>query len=811
MPISELMSKKSQDHFNVALGNYQSISQDGNSWVIECAIAKIQVQLMNSRVVRIRAIALNRVFEDHSYAVTAEAQPTNYTWEDNDTNWRLITRDLTLVIEKSPLRFKLHSPDGKPLVEDDPAFGISFVGHEISCYKKLRADEKFIGLGEKTGFLNRRGKWYEHWNTDAFAYGEEEDPLYLSTPFYMGITEGKTYGIFLDNSYKSVFNFGASTNRFSYFQVPDGELDYYMFAGDSVSQIISDYSWLTGKMPIPPKWSLGYQQCRYSYYPDKEVLNVARTFREKNIPCDVIYLDIHYMDQYKVFTWNNKEFPNPAAFIQELKAMGFQVVIILDPGIKEEKGYQAYDELVEQGLFVAYPDGTPYTGEVWPGTCLFPDFTNPKTRSWWGSHFEENVKLGIEGFWNDMNEPVTWGKKIPDLIEFEFEGFGATHRKAHNVYGFQMARSSYEGAKELMTNKRPFILTRAGFSGIQRYAAVWTGDNSASDEHMLMGIRLLASMGLAGIPFTGMDVGGFVGEASPRLYTRWMQICAFTPFYRGHTMINSRDSEPWSYGEEAEEISRNFIRLRYRLMPYLYSLFYEAAQTGIPIVRSLAIDYTFDEEVYNRSWSNQFMFGSSILVAAINSWQPIQKVYLPEGNWYALFNDKFHAGKNTLLTETPAEVIPVFVKAGAIFPALAQAGANVSDQSNILCLHVYAGSGEHHFTLYDDDGNTFDNEKGAYLKRTLSHFADSRTIVLAKKEGSFRSTWTHLRVYVHGTESAVVHSNDAELTIKRDKHRFIEPISNFDPFFVQSNFPFEQPNLLSAEFEWSDNEITLHY
>jgi alpha-glucosidase len=348
--------------------------------------------------------------------------------------------------------------------------------------------------------------------------------------------------------------------------------------------------------------------------------------------------------------------------------MGFHVVVMCDPGIKVEEKYKAYDDGVKNDVFIKYPDNTYYTGQVWPGWCHFPDFTKPETRLWWKDQFQEYIDLGIEGFWNDMNEIATWGQMIPENIEMNFEGNRASMRRGRNLYGFQMARSTYEGAKALLKGKRPFNLTRSGFSGIQRYAAVWTGDNVAYDEHMILGVRLVNSMGLAGIAFTGYDVGGFVGDANNKLFARWISIGAFSPFFRGHSMINSRDSEPWAYGEEVEQISRNYIKFRYRLLPYIYSLFYEASETGMPVQRSLAIDYTHDPKIYDGLYHNQYLFGPSILVAPVESTKEYVKVYFPEGDWYSLYDGKRFPGNNEVILECPVHRLPVFVKGGALIP-----------------------------------------------------------------------------------------------------------------------------------------------
>jgi alpha-glucosidase len=323
------------------------------------------------------------------------------------------------------------------------------------------------------------------------------------------------YGIFFDNTSRSKFDFGASSdNTSSSFSAVDGEMNYYFIGGSTVAGILASYAGLTGRMNLPPLWSLGYQQCRWSYYPDTEVLNLARTFRERRVPADVIYLDIHYMDAYKIFTWHPERFSRPKAMLDTLRSMGFHVVTIVDPGIKIDTGYVAHDEGVKNDYFIKYPDGRKYIGSVWPGRCYFPDFTSEPVRKWWGASFARLIEPGVEGFWNDMNEPAVWGQNIPDLVQVNYDGEQATMRQAHNIYGMEMARSTYEGSKALLGGKRPFVLTRAGYSGVQRYSAIWTGDNVPTDEHMMLGVRLVNSMGLAGMPFSGPDVGGFSGDAT---------------------------------------------------------------------------------------------------------------------------------------------------------------------------------------------------------------------------------------------------------------------------------------------------------
>ncbi|HZX75472.1 MAG TPA: TIM-barrel domain-containing protein, partial [Cyclobacteriaceae bacterium] len=508
---------------------------------------------------------------------------------------------------------------------------------------------------------------------------------------------------------------------------------------------------------------------------------IARTFREKDIPADVIVLDIHYMDAYKIFTWDKKKFPDPKAMITELKAMGFEVVVMCDPGIKVEKGYEAYDDGVKKNVFLKYPDGENYEGQVWPGWCHFPDFSDPKAREWWGTKFKSYADLGVLGYWKDMNEIATWGQALPENLEFSFEGNKNTTRRGRNIYGFQMARSTYEGAKKQLNGKRPFTLTRAGFSGVQRYGAVWTGDNLSYDEHMLLGVRLVNSMGLTGIAFAGYDVGGFVGDANTKLFARWVSIGALSPFFRGHTMINSRDSEPWSYGEEVEMIARNYIKLRYQLLPYIYSLFYEASQTGMPVQRSLAINYPFASQIY--SYANQYLFGPSILVAPVESNKDMTKIYLPEGEWYYLYDGKKFAGDQEIIMDCPVHKLPVFIKTGAILP-MQPAQTNTADKNDTLHLHVYNGKEASEFLFYQDDGTTYDYQNENFAKRLIQFNPASRTISLAKTTGKFSSPYKKLTIYLHGFDKiGNVKQASSTYPIESITHSLFSPLEKYDPFY----------------------------
>ncbi|MGE0588653.1 MAG: glycoside hydrolase family 31 protein [Cyclobacteriaceae bacterium] len=770
--------------------------------------AYFKISFYNPSLVRV-TLTRNTKFEDFSYAVVVQPEQVEFKASESKHEILIEGSVLKIIINKDSWRIKCVNKDGVVVNEDDDLATI-WNGEQVTSYKKLQDGERFIGLGEKTGPLNRRGHGYVNWNTDSYGYNSASDPLYCSTPFYIGIHGGLQYGIYFDNTFKTHFNFGASNNRFSSFSADAGEMNYYFIAGDTVREIITQCTYLTGRMPLPPRWSIGYQQCRYSYFPDKEVLSVARTFREKDIPADAIVFDIHYMDAYKIFSWHPSHFSNPKKLIEGLKSDDFEVVVMCDPGIKVEEGYHAYDDGVRDDVFIKYSDGSYYTGQVWPGWCHFPDFTSPKARQWWANKFNNYIELGIEGFWNDMNEIATWGNQLPENIEMSFEDQHDTIRRGRNIYGFQMARATYEGTKRLMKGKRPFNLTRSAFSGIQRYAAVWTGDNIATDEHMMLGVRLLNSMGLTGMAFCGYDAGGFVGDAHPKLFGRWISIAAFSPFFRGHSMVNSSDAEPWSFGEEVEEISRNYIKLRYRLMPYLYSAFYEASISGLPVQRSLAIDYPHEEKIYLNQYQHQYFFGDSILVAPVESHKELTKVFLPEGNWYSLFDDlKYNGGE--IIVESPIEKLPVFVRGSSIIVMDGDQVNNTKSKSTVLEIHVYNGQNSSSATLYQDDGSTFAHEQGDFALQTITFDPTKSEIEIEPTKGNFESQYSDCRVYFHGFSTLSKVNVDQKLfSVSKADYRFVQPLRSFDPV-VQSNEGYKISSLPFIEMKASQKTIKIQY
>ncbi len=706
------------------VGNIKShkVFSDHVEFVLDNAL--LNVYAVDENIIRFRYTDQSNFSEAPSYAIVNDKiGEVKFNFSDEGKYFIISTKDLNVEIFKDPCRVSIFDKNMELINEDEKSFGVSFENGKVKCYKKLFDDESFFGLGEKTGDLNKRGNQYTMWNTDHPAYDNTWDPLYVSIPFFIGERNKKAYGIFFDNTYKSYFNMGASNNRFYWFGADAGEMNYYFIYGPEIKKVVSSYTELTGRMTMPPMWSLGYQQSKWSYYPESTVKRIAQTFREKEIPCDVIYLDIDYMNGYRVFTWNKDRFPNPQKMLGELKEEGFKIIPIIDPGVKADSNYFAAKEGLEKDLFVKYPDGVVYEGQVWPSWAYFTDFTKKEGRDWWGEKLSAMLKQGVAGFWNDMNEPSVWGQAFPDMVQFYDNGFGASHRKIHNVYALEEARATYDAFQKYSPNERHFMLTRAGFAGIQRYSAVWTGDNVSNEESLRLACTMPQGLGLSGVSFTGSDVGGFIGVPSGRLFTRWMELGAFTPFFRGHSAINQKDKEPWAFGGEVEGWVRNIISLRYKLLPFFYNEFYNSSVTGLPIMRPMFLNYQNDDECYSDEAQYQFMIGDNLLVAPVLSeTSNFKKLYLPEGKWFDWWTGKIYEGNQWIIVEAPIDHIPFFIKEGAFIP-MQNVEQYVGEKKMDELKVVVFPSSQSKYSFYEDDGISYDYKNGKY---SLTEFESKR-------------------------------------------------------------------------------------
>jgi len=682
----------------------------------------------------------------------------------------------------------------------------------------MQPGEQFVGLGEVLGNLDKRGSAFTLNNTDTYKYGDPRLPMYVSIPFYIGIHQQEVYGLFYHNTFKTFFNFGVSTPDFSSITAEGGDVDYFFIYDKNIEGLLHHYTSLTGRMPLPPLWSLGYHQSRCSYFPQHNVKVLAETFRAKKIPIDCIVLDADYLQDYEPFRINLKRFPDLPGLTDYLKNLDIEVTASVNPGIKRDSTYFAHLDGLKKDVFVKFSDGSLYTAEIAPSLNNFVDFTNPKAREWWKDNMKFLPENGIHGYWNDMNEPAVGASYLPDNLLFDFDGRKANALEAKNLYGMLMARSSFESAIKYGGNRRPFVLTRSGFAGVQRYAAVWTGDNTAKDEYLLGGTLLNTQLGLSGLSFVGDDIGGYIGNTTKELFIRWIQVGVFAPYVRNHKEAFAMANEPWSYGEEAEAIAREFIGFRYRVMPYLYSTFYRCTQSGMPIVRSLCINDPFDEKVYDLLYQYQFLFGDALMVIPVTSAEKSKKFYLPAGTWYDLFTDELLNGNQEMTKTCKAHEIPLYAKASSIIPMQSLIQSTKQKPGDTLFINFYNGDQPNQFEYYEDDGNTMDYQKGSFYKRMINFDPGERQIFLSVAQGSFSSVFKTIQCIFHGFKSEMkkvkVNGQATPVSIETKKPldglRYLEDI--YDPAYYKSLRDAEAgTGQKTITFPNSGNEIRINW
>ncbi|WP_432713286.1 glycoside hydrolase family 31 protein [Pedobacter sp.] len=730
------------------LAAVKKVEKDGNKFYFSDGEARVEVRVVSDEIIRIRLAPHGVFLEDFSYAVpVVDQKVSTFSLTEMEDHYAISTNTITCKIKKADFCISFIDNNSQQVMSEDAApmhweENVDFGGYYVFATKYCVAEENFFGLGDKSGNLNLRGRRFQNWNTDAYSFGWDQDPLYRTIPFYTGVHQGAAYGVFFDNTFRSYFDFGKEDQTKTSFWSDGGELQYYYIHGPHVMDVVKRYQSITGTHPMPPKWALGYHQCRWSYYPEKKVIDIAEGFRSRNIPCDAIYLDIDYMDGYRCFTWNKKYFPDPKRMIKQLSDIGMKTVVMIDPGIKVDDNYWVFKEGKENNYFCRRSDDYYMEGHVWPGRCQFPDFTNPKVREWWGGLYKELVDMGVAGVWNDMNEPAVFGSgTFPNDVRHNFDGHRGSHRKAHNVYGTQMMRSTYDGLKKLMRNKRPFTITRAGYAGMQRYGSVWTGDNVATWEHLKMGNIQCQRMAMSGVPFCGTDIGGFSGEPDGELFTRWIQLGTFSPFMRAHSAGDTAEREPWSFGEPFTSINRKFIELRYRLLPYMYSVFWEHHRYGFPILRPVVM---LEQEVLkNQFREDEFAFGDKILVCPILEQGAISRmVYLPAGQWYNFWTNELLEGGNEVHVEASIESMPIFIKAGAVvpeYPVMQYVGEKNIEE---VTLNVYFANNEVNSFFYEDHGDTFAYEQDIYSEKKFIVKGEDKSLQIEQTtEGLYTSTY----------------------------------------------------------------------
>ena len=755
---------------------------------------ELQITVHTNDIIQLKYILEGDQPSDFSYAIDPDFSSSypDFAIRETDKNIEIVTHKLICRVSQKDMKVSFINTEESILCEDAKPFlrkdsimkGIT----DVKVTHEAPEGTTYFGLGDKITKNGLRGEHFTNWNTDSYAYELEEhrDPLYRSIPFYYAINDdGNAYGIFLDNTYRSHFDFDSNGKNTTSFGAEGGTMNYYFIYGPEPTSVSQRYTKLTGTPGMPPLWGLGYHQCRWSYYPEDQVRKLAKTFRDKQIPCDALYLDIDYMDDYRVFTWNNDLFPDPKKLISDLKEQGFKTIVMIDPGIKVDEDYEVYQQGLENDYFCKRPDGELMIGPVWPLRTVFPDYTHPEVRDWWGGlHEDLFTEKGVSGVWNDMNEPAVFevkAKTFPDDIRHHFEGDQASHKKAHNIYGMQMARASYNGIKKHNPDKRPFLLTRANFSGGQRYAALWTGDNIASWEHLHHALEQCVRLSISGYSFVGTDIGGFVEQPSAELFTRWLQLGIFHPLFRNHTMGYNVDGaaavkedqveqqklqsdanqEPWTFGQKYTDINRSVIELRYRLLHYLYTAFYHYVERGTPILRPTTFAHATDPNAATSH--NTFLFGDKILVAPIiKKGARGRKTYLPSGYWYDYRTCKLLEGGQTHKVNAPISEIPFFVKAGTVLPLREVMQYTEEREPKLLELNVYYGTQVSESYLYEDQGEGFTHNEGDY-RHTAFHFKSNpqknTAQLTAERNGFFLPKYQTAKINLIGWPSKITNIN----------------------------------------------------
>lgn len=713
-------------------GSVKSFAKEGNRVVIEFDSAKVEISVITEDILNVFV----PLYTDEHFSKAIEGEKVKnveYSVE-KEGDKVVISTSTTKVEVGNDFVINFYKADGTVLLTDylgelkkkedmseKAKRLLAAEGHDISnlgdneyaikTVKTLDKDDCFYGLGDKTGFLNKRNYLYENWNSDIpQAHNEDYRALYKSIPFLMCLKKTGVYGLFFDNTFHSYLNLGKECNDYFYYAADGGNLDYYFMNGNSLVDIIEHYTYLTGRTPLPQLWTLGYQQSRWGYECKEDILEVANAFRKNRIPCESIHFDIDYMDNFKVFTWDEKEYDKKGKLLDKMEEMGYKTVTIIDPGTKKEDGYFMYDEGMKNGFFAKDKDGEVYINEVWPGESTYPDFGNPKVRSWWADAHKILLDMGVYGVWNDMNEPASFRGELPLDVKFTDEGREIEHAEMHNIYGHYMAKATFEGLRKHST-KRPFIITRACYAGTQKYSTVWTGDNQSLWSHLQMTIPQFCNLGMSGFTFCGADIGGFGADTTPELLTRWIEAACFTPLFRNHSAKGTRRQEPWLFGDDVMSIYRKYVELRYKFLPYIYDLFYKGEKTGLPVMRPLVLHYEKDENTHNMN--GEFLVGENILVAPVVEQGADKKlVYLPEGTWFDYWTGEKHEGGKYFIQDAPIDFCPIYIKAGSIIPTYDVVQYTGEKKYDTLRLIVTPGEGE--YEHFQDNGTDYAYKDGAY-------------------------------------------------------------------------------------------------
>jgi len=786
---------------------------DGGTFTARCGAVDVRVTPYADGVLRVELLPTPAAGPSRSWALAGAPTPAAQVWSGSaGAAFAVCTPELALTVAPDSCRIAAFDAAGARLVESASDVQRSSDG-ALSASYATPAGERFYGFGERNGAFDRRGTSMVFWNTDAYdsaygGYGPTTDPLYLGIPFFVGLRDGRAYGVLTDDAHRLTLDMArAASDRWT-LTTPRDRIDHYLVAGPDVAEVLRRYTALSGRTPLPPRWSLGFHQCRWGYTPDTAFAAVGAELRDRALPADGLWLDIQHLDGYRTFTWDPAAFPDPAGLLAGLAADGFKTVVIADPGLKAEPGWDVYDAAMAGGLALALPTGAAFVGTVWPGPSIFLDFTLPAARALWASRIGALADLGVRGIWLDVNEPTTFpesggGQSIPDEVVAAGDGVPTTMAEVHNVYALHEARATFEGLAAARPDRRPFILSRAGYAGIQRYAAIWTGDAPSTWTSLAQTLPMMLNLGLSGVPFVGSDVGGYSGHATPELYARWMALGAVSPFFRAHVTSGVPGQEPWAFGQEVLDLSREHIVRRYALLPYLYSVFAEAAATGAPVLRPLV--WHFQTDAVSQTTGDEALLGPSLLVAPVTAEGATERqVYLPPGRWYERVSGAAYDGPTTITQDLRLAALPLFVRGGAILPLQSPAVTADATAAGPLTLEVYPDTASSAFTLYDDAGDG----AGPAARTRYTTLRDSAGATLAAdaREGAFAPPARTLVVRMRRVDAApsAVTLDGAPLSAQADEAALLASGTGYwwDPadLALVVAFADRAPFLLDARF-----------
>lgn len=581
------------------------------------------------------------------------------------------------------------------------------------------------GLGERYGGLDQRSRVHTLITTDDHSHQESSDALYKSIPVLYLMDGAQSHALFVDSPAPQRWDLDSRLDERGSVEIFTRRgVSIYLLGPAPLPQLVAAYTLLTGRTPLPPRFSLGHQQSRWSYPDESTIRAIATEFRNRRIPCDAVVADIDYMEDYRAFTISRERFPKFEGMISDLGAQGFKLIPIVDPGILKSRRDATYVAGTHKDVFCRTVQGDPFVGKVWPGKCCFPDFVREDVREFWGERLRFLFDKGVGGIWNDMNEPALFGQQRPfdpskqqlpkasDQMFLQTAPEGTVgHLEVRGLYGMQMARAAFEAQLAARPDQRVFTLTRSTYAGGQRYGAVWLGDNKSWFEHLRLSIPMLMNVGLCGFAQSGVDIGGFGENADGELLIRWYQTGIFYPFFRNHCAMGQRPQEPWAFGPKVERAIRKLIRARYRLTRYVERLFVEHRESGAPLMRPLAWHYPDDSHAWHVS--DQFLFGEDLLVAPIlNRAQRERMVYLPEGCWEPFDGGAVIPGPTQIVVRWGFDEVPAFVRHGAILPLLPAFEHMGQLEQRTILLKCYGQNASGRLWL--DDGESLAYQRGEY-------------------------------------------------------------------------------------------------